>query len=959
MRITRLARIITVALKHGLDEFALGHERTRALRPFVNACFFWRDLSSPRAVRLRQALEDLGPIFVKFGQMLSTRRDLLPTDIADELAKLQDRVPPFPSAQVVATLTGIYRRPLDQVFKSFDVQPVASASVAQVHLAQLPDGIGAKSGALVAVKVLRPNIVEVIEHDLALMQTAAALVERLWKEGKRLKPREVVAEFEKTIRDELDLTREAANCSQLRRNFRHSPLLLVPEVHWDWTDTEVLVMERMAGIPIGRIDELPRAGIDLKRLARAGVEIFFTQVFRDGFFHADMHPGNIFVAIDPANHGKYIALDFGIMGTLSERDKSYLAQNFLAFFRRDYHRVATAHLESGWVPPDTRVDELESEIRVVCEPIFDRPLKEISLAKVLVQLFRASRRFNVEIQPQLVLLQKTLLNVEGLGRQLDPDLDLWVTAKPFLERWMQDQIGLRALERRLVAEAPYLVAALPELPRLLHQRLLMPPMASDTAIREFVAAQRVRNRWLAVVALLLAIVVALLITACGSPSPRADAVDAAVWSAWIELGPDGVAIARAITSDAACPSITIDGAAQPMNVRVGPATVPLRPTIGAPAASKAAAFPITVCERNVPAGVAKANIGMRALPLPKSDIRRIVVLGDSGCRLYGAFNVWQPCNDRAAWPFAQIAETAAELAPDLVIHVGDYHYRESPCPGADSGCANSPWGYGSDAWDADFFMPAAPLLAAAPWIVVRGNHEECARAGQGWFRFLDPAPYEAQRSCNDPANDGVANYSPSYAVPIASDLQLIVFDSAKALYTPLSENDPQFQAFRRQFEEARALAARAGVTSLFAAHHPLLGFVPQRDTPPLPGNAALLSVAVTLFGTRYFPDGVALALHGHIHDFQAINFSSGQPPTLVAGIGGDYLDVELPEPFPRTLSPAAGATVETIVHSARFGFVLLERSSSDWRMSAYARDGRVVTACMLSGRHLDCYHTPR
>jgi ubiquinone biosynthesis protein len=481
------------------------------LRPVVKTALFWRDLSTPRAVRLRHALEDLGPIFVKFGQMLSTRRDLLPPDIADELAKLQDRVPPFGSDQVVATLTRIYGKPLDQVFKSFDPTPVASASIAQVHFAELPEGIGALSGRPVAVKVLRPNIDDVIEHDLALMQTAAALVERLWKEGKRLKPREVVAEFDKTIHDELDLTREAANCSQLRRNFRHSPLMLVPEIHWDWTDTEALVMERMTGIPIGRIEEVTRAGIDLKRLARAGVEIFFTQVFRDGFFHADMHPGNIFVAVDPANHGKYIALDFGIMGTLSERDKSYLAQNFLAFFRRDYHRVATAHIESGWVPADTRVDELESEIRVVCEPIFDRPLKEISLAKVLVQLFRASRRFNVEIQPQLVLLQKTLLNVEGLGRQLDPDLDLWVTAKPFLERWMEDQIGLRALERRLLAEAPYIVSALPELPRLLHQKLLAPPLASNAALSEFAAAQRSASRWLAVVAVLLAIVIALLV----------------------------------------------------------------------------------------------------------------------------------------------------------------------------------------------------------------------------------------------------------------------------------------------------------------------------------------------------------------------------------------------------------------------------------------------------------------
>jgi ubiquinone biosynthesis protein len=378
-----------------------------------------------------------------------------------------------------------------------------------VHFAELPDGTP------VAVKVLRPDIDLTIAHDLALMQTAAALVERVSADGRRLRPREVVAEFEKSIRDELDLTREAANCSQLRRNFRNSPLLLVPVVHWDYTSPEVLVMERMAGIPIGRVDELVRAGVDLKRLARAGVEIFFTQVFRDGYFHADMHPGNIFVAIDAENRGKYVALDFGIMGTLSETDKSYLAQNFLAFFRRDYHRVATAHIESGWVPADTRVDELEAEIRVVCEPIFDRPLKDISLGKVLVSLFRASRRFNVMVQPQLTLLQKTLLNVEGLGRQLDPNLDLWVTAKPFLERWMHDQIGFPALRRRLLAEAPYIVAALPELPRLLHQKLLAPAPASDTAIRELAGAQKVRNRWLALVALLLAITIVLLLNKTG------------------------------------------------------------------------------------------------------------------------------------------------------------------------------------------------------------------------------------------------------------------------------------------------------------------------------------------------------------------------------------------------------------------------------------------------------------
>ncbi|MEO8487676.1 MAG: ubiquinone biosynthesis regulatory protein kinase UbiB [Betaproteobacteria bacterium] len=510
MRILRLFRILLIALKHGLDEFLLGHERVRGLRPFVNGVLFWRDVSSPRAVRLRLALIDLGPIFVKFGQVLSTRRDLLPPDIADELAKLQDRVPPFPSDQVIATLERVYRRPVSQVFASFDRTPVASASVAQVHFAELP----AKEGAAptpVAVKVLRPAIGGVIEKDLSLMHTAALLVEKLWSDGKRLKPREVVAEFEKSIRDELDLTREAANCSQLRRNFRHSPLLLVPGVHWDYTEPEVLVMERMSGIPIGRIDELRAAGVDLPRLGRAGVEIFFTQVFRDGFFHADMHPGNIFVAVEPPDHGKYVAVDFGIVGTLSDTDKHYLAVNFLAFFRRDYHRVATAHVESGWVPPGTRVDELEAEIRVVCEPIFDRPLSQISLGKVLMQLFRASRRFNVEIQPQLTLLQKTLLNVEGLGRQLDPNLDLWTTAMPFLERWMEDQIGPRALARRFETEAPYLIAALPELPRLIHQRLKAPPPMTDLALLAIAAAQRERNRWIAIVAVLLVLVLVELL----------------------------------------------------------------------------------------------------------------------------------------------------------------------------------------------------------------------------------------------------------------------------------------------------------------------------------------------------------------------------------------------------------------------------------------------------------------
>ncbi|HVF62863.1 MAG TPA: ubiquinone biosynthesis regulatory protein kinase UbiB [Casimicrobiaceae bacterium] len=503
MRLTRLARIFLVSQRYGLDEFLLGHERVRGLRRIVQRTLFWRDVSQPRAVRLRLALESLGPIFVKFGQVLSTRRDLLPPDIADELALLQDRVPPFPFEEVEATLKRSYGKPMLDVFRSFDIKPTASASVAQVHFAELPDGTP------VAVKVLRPGIAAVIDKDVELLRTGAALVERLWSDGKRLRPREVVAEFEKSLNDELDLTREAANCSQLRRNFLRSPLLRVPEVYWDYCTTDVMVMERMSGIPIARVDRLREAGVDLQTLSRAGVEVFFTQVFRDGFFHGDMHPGNIFVAIDPPHVGKYVALDFGIVGTLSERDQGYLAQNFVAFFRRDYRRIATTHIESGWVPPDTRVDELETEIRVVCEPIFDRPLAEISLGKVLMQLFRASRRFNVEVQPQLVLLQKTLLNVEGLGRQLDPELDLWVTAKPFLERWMENQIGAAAVSRRFLAEAPYLATALPELPRLIHRRLIAPPVSIELA--HIVANQRKVMRWLPVLAMLLAAILALLL----------------------------------------------------------------------------------------------------------------------------------------------------------------------------------------------------------------------------------------------------------------------------------------------------------------------------------------------------------------------------------------------------------------------------------------------------------------
>ncbi len=500
MRFLRLLKIIFVVLRFGLDEFILAHEKTSwMLRP-LNWLLFFRNVSAPRAERLRLALETLGPIFVKFGQMLSTRRDLIPTDIADELAKLQDRVPPFPSAQAVALLEANFGKPLHEVFTEFNEIPVASASVAQVHFAVLPDGREA------AVKILRPGILSVIDHDVALLQICAGLIERGWSDGKRLKPKLVVAEFEKYLHDELDMMREASNCSQLRRNFADAKLLLVPEVYWDWCSEQVMVMERMSGLPIGNIPGLRAAGIDLSKLACNGVEIFYTQVFRDGFFHADMHPGNILVTRD----GRYVALDFGIVGTLTDTDKNYLAQNFIAFFNRDYKRVAELHIESGWAPADTRVDEFEAAIRSVCEPIFDKPLREVSFGKVLLRLFQTSRRFGIEIQPQLVLLQKTLLNIEGLGLQLDPELDLWKTAKPWLERWMSEQVGWRGFIKALRSEVPKYATLLPQLPRLLHERL-KDDLAAQAAplLLEMLVQQKKRNAWLMVIALLLGVSVLL------------------------------------------------------------------------------------------------------------------------------------------------------------------------------------------------------------------------------------------------------------------------------------------------------------------------------------------------------------------------------------------------------------------------------------------------------------------
>ncbi len=462
-QIVRLVHINFVLVRHGLDEIILA---THLFRPFRFLYYIapWNWLPRkrlPRAYRIRRALEDLGPIYVKFGQILSTRKDLLPDDIAEELAQLQDNVPPFPGSMAREMIESAYGCPLSAVFAEFDETPLASASVAQVHAARLHDGTE------VVAKVLRPNVRKHIERDISLMKTIAKLAERYWQDGRRLRPCEVVTEFEKILYDELDLLREAANASQLRRNFEHSNELYVPEVYWPHCRTNVMVMERISGIPISNIDALRDSGIDLKELSRRGVEIFFTQVFQHNFFHADMHPGNIFVSPE----GYYIAVDFGIMGTLNPIDQRYLAENFLAFFRRDYKRVAELHVESEWVPKGTRVDEFESAIRTVCEPIFEKPLKEISFGNLLLHLFETARRFDMEIQPQLVLLQKTLLNIEGLGRQLYPDLNLWETAKPFLERTMSEQIGARSLFKNIRKNLPLWSESLPELPMLAHHFL--------------------------------------------------------------------------------------------------------------------------------------------------------------------------------------------------------------------------------------------------------------------------------------------------------------------------------------------------------------------------------------------------------------------------------------------------------------------------------------------------------
>ncbi len=489
MHYLRLIYIFWVALWFRLDDFITHDSGLHPLQLLIKACLFWRVKKEPRGVRLRLALEKLGPLFVKFGQVLSTRRDLLPEDVANELAKLQDQVPPIDYIEIEKTITAAFGQPLESIYAQFDKECIASASVAQVHFARL------NSGEDVAVKVLRPNIEKVIEQDLSLLRSLAWLVKNISNEGKRLKPTEIVEEFARHTKHELDLTLEAANCSQLARNFGDKRLL-IPAIYWDYCRQSVMTMQRMHGTPIRDTATLTAKGIDLSQLAHDGVELFFTQVFRDGFFHADMHPGNIQVAED----GRYIALDFGIMGNLNDADKYYLARNFLAFFNRDYRDVAQAHIDSGWVPKGTNREELEIAIRAICEPIFNKPLKDISFGRTLLSLFQMSRRFGVVIQPQLVMLQKTLLNIEGLGRDLDPNIDLWQTARPFLKRWMSEQLGWRKIAKSIKKELPFILKTAPEMPRLIHRYLSQQtseesssPFRSD--MNKLIQVQQQQVRW--------------------------------------------------------------------------------------------------------------------------------------------------------------------------------------------------------------------------------------------------------------------------------------------------------------------------------------------------------------------------------------------------------------------------------------------------------------------------------
>jgi ubiquinone biosynthesis protein len=528
----RMLAIQRVLVKYSLDDIIKETHLLRPLRFLFYLAPRRRDSSAPVGERIRLALEELGPIFVKFGQALSTRRDLLPPDIADELAKLQDAVPPFPAEVAIGIINEAYGEPVEEVFERFDTEPLAAASIAQVHTAKL------KAGTEVIVKVLRPGVLEQIERDLDVLRMIAGLADRYWEHGKRLKPLEIVDEYEHTILDELDLMREAANSAQLKRNFQGSDMLYVPEIYWDYCRPEVLVQERIFGTPISDMDTLREAGTNIQVLAENGVEIFFTQVFRHNFFHADMHPGNIFVLHNDPERPKYAAVDFGIVGTLSPEDQRYLAENFLAFFDRNYHRIAKLHLDSGWVPAGTRVDQLEAAVRTVCEPIFNKPLSEISFAQVLMRLFRVAQRFNVEIQPQLILLHKTLFNIEGLGRQLYPQLDLWKTAHPVLKRWMDEQVGGRAMLKDVRENLPQLRDALRELPAILNHvgeqvaegRMLFNVQSPELEeIRKQLHEQRRQRYWLTTAA--TSVVTGALIMTLG----------AVPWVGWALMGAGALA----------------------------------------------------------------------------------------------------------------------------------------------------------------------------------------------------------------------------------------------------------------------------------------------------------------------------------------------------------------------------------------------------------------------------------
>lgn len=490
----RLYQITRVQLNYGLDELLPKQPFTRGPH-LLRKLFFWlknthKDKSEGE--RLRLALQTLGPVWIKFGQMISTRRDLFSPEIANQLALLQDQVEPFDGKLAKAQMEKALGGSLENWFEDFNLTPLASASIAQVHVATLKE-----NGREVVLKIIRPDILPIIQADIKLMYRMARIVARFLPQARRLRPVEVVREYEKTLLDELDLMREAANSIQLRRNFENDHILYIPEVFSDYCRTTLMVSERIYGIQVSDIEGLKANGTNLKLLAERGVQIFFTQVFRDSFFHADMHPGNVFVSYETPQNPHWIALDFGIIGTLNREDKRYLAENFLAFFNRDYRKVAELHVDSGWVPHDTNIDEFESAIRTVCEPIFEKPLCEISFGHVLLNLFNTARHFNMEVQPQLVLLQKTLLYVEGLGRQLYPQLDLWDTAKPFLEDWMSRQLGAKAVLGAIKKNAPFWIEKLPELPELLYDSLRQGRQVNqrmDMMYKDFMLAQKHQNR---------------------------------------------------------------------------------------------------------------------------------------------------------------------------------------------------------------------------------------------------------------------------------------------------------------------------------------------------------------------------------------------------------------------------------------------------------------------------------